>query len=271
LRWHNSYSSYAILIALVVLTFFPVLVMLSISFKDLNQYNLNPMVPSLPLHLENFAIAWKLMARYIVNNLIVVAASVTLVLLFGSFTAFVFARYLFPGKTLLWMVIMGVFAIPNVVILVPSFMLIVQLGLLNSLLAIILPYAAQQSFVILVFSTFFRSLPEEMFEAARMDGAGVLQLYRYLLLPLSRPILSAMAIWQVWWIWNDYVWPSLVLSRPALRTVSLGLVLFHDAMLQPEPGQAMAASVIAALPLVVLFLFSMRTFVAGLTAGAVKM
>jgi ABC-type glycerol-3-phosphate transport system permease component len=80
-----------------------------------------------------------------------------------------------------------------------------------------------------------------------------------------------MAIWQVWWIWNDYVWPSLVLSRPALRTVSLGLVLFHDAMLQPEPGQAMAASVIAALPLVVLFLFSMRTFVAGLTAGAVKM
>ena len=164
-------------------------------------------------------------------------------------------------------------AIPSAVILVPTFMLVVKLGVLNTLWAVILPYAAQQSFVIFVLTTFFATLPEEMFESARLDGAGHLSIYAHILLPLSWPIMSAMAIFEVWFHWNDYAWPSLVLSDPDLQTVAQRLVAFTDAQInvRPEPGQAMAASVIASIPLVLIFIFSMRTFIAGLTSGAVKM
>jgi ABC-type glycerol-3-phosphate transport system permease component len=211
------------------------------------------------------------MLRYILNNIIVVSISVFVVLLFGSFTAFVFARYVFPGKNVLWLIILGVMSIPIVVLLVPLFMLTVGFKILNTYLALILPYAAHQSLVILVLTSFIRGLPEELFEAARLDGANILQLYRHLVLPLALPAITAMAIFEVWWFWNDYIWPSLVLSKPEIRTVVLGLVQFHDDLSLPEPGQGMAASIIASLPLVILFLFSMRKFITGMTAGAVKM
>jgi ABC-type glycerol-3-phosphate transport system permease component len=112
-----------------------------------------------------------------------------------------------------------------------------------------------------------------MFEAARLDGASYLDIYGRIVIPLSWPIIGAMGIFQVWWHWNDYVWPSLVLSKPDLRTVAQALVQFNDALLaaHPEPGHSMAASVLASIPLVLLFLFSMRMFIAGMTAGAVKM
>lgn len=272
LRWRNYYLSYIILILLLIPTLFPIFVMLSISVKDFFQYTGTPLAPTWPFHWENYKAAWDVMARYYLNNLIVIGAATAISLLVGSLAAYALARYRFPGRQFVFFVILAVLAIPSVVILVPSFMLIVQLGILNTLWALILPYAAHLSLVIFVLTTFFATLPEEMFEAARMDGAGHMTLYGRLVLPLSWPILGAMAIFQVWWMWNDYVWPSLVISDPVKRTVAQGLVTFTDALInvQPEPGQAMAASVLASVPLVILFLFSMRTFIAGITAGAVK-
>lgn len=272
LRWHNTYLSYVVLLLLLIPTLFPIFVMLSISFKDFFQYTGAPLAPTWPLHWENYKAAWDVMARYYLNNLIVIGAATAISLAVGSLAAYALARYRFPGRQFVFFVILAVLAIPSVVILVPSFMLIVQLGILNTLWALILPYAAHLSLVIFVLTTFFATLPEEMFEAARMDGAGHMTLYARLVLPLSWPIIGAMAIFQVWWMWNDYVWPSLVISDPVKRTVAQGLVTFTDALInvQPEPGQAMAASVLASVPLVILFLFSMRTFIAGITAGAVK-
>jgi len=272
-RWHNFYVSYFILALLIIPTVFPIFVMLTLAFKDYSQYTVNPMLPSLPLHWENYGLAWDVMSRSYVNNVIIIGVSTIASLFFGSLTAYALARYNFPGRQLLFYAILAVLAIPSVVILVPSFMLIVQLGVLNTFWALILPYAAHQSLAIFVFTTFFSTLPEEMFEAARLDGASHLDIYARLVIPLSWPVLSAMAIFEVWWHWNDYVWPSLVLSNPDLRTVAQTLVIFTDAIInvRPEPGQAMAASVIASIPMVLLFLFSMRTFIAGMTAGAVKM
>ncbi len=272
LRWHNYYLSYVILILLLIPTLFPIFVMLSISFKDFFQYTGTPLAPTWPLHWENYKAAWDVMARYYLNNIIIIGAATAISLAVGSLAAYALARYRFPGRQFVFFVILAVLAIPSVVILVPSFMLIVQLGILNTLWALILPYAAHLSLVIFVLTTFFSTLPEEMFEAARMDGAGHMTLYARLVLPLSWPIIGAMAIFQVWWMWNDYVWPSLVISDPVKRTVAQGLVTFTDALInvQPEPGQAMAASVLASIPLVILFLFSMRSFIAGITAGAVK-
>ncbi|MCB8922176.1 MAG: carbohydrate ABC transporter permease [Ardenticatenaceae bacterium] len=270
-RWHNYYLSYIILAALAIPTLFPIFVMLVISMKSYSQYAANPMLPSFPLHLENYQVAWEFMSRSYLNNIIIIGTSTIFILLFGSLTAYALARYTFPGRQLIFYLILAVLAIPSSVILVPSFMLVVKLDILNTMWAAILPYTAHQSLVILVFYTFFSGLPEEMFESARLDGAGHLAIYSKLVLPLSWPIISAMGIFEVWLHWNDYAWPSLVLSNPEIRTVALQLVTFIDGMNVPEPGQAMAASVIASIPLILLFVFSMKTFIAGLTSGAVKM
>lgn len=269
-RWRNHYVSYIILLLFAIPTVFPIFVMLSISMKSFSQYMIEPLMPGLPFHFKNYQVAWEFMARSYFNNTVIIGCSTFFILLFGSLTAYVLARHIFPGRTLIFYFILAVLAIPSSVILVPSFMLMVKLKFLNTMWALILPYIAHQSLVILVFYTSFTTLPEEMFESARLDGAGHLSIYSKLVLPLSWPIISAMGIFEVWLHWNDYAWPSLVLSNPEIRTVALQLVTFIDGLYIPEPGQSMAASVIASIPLIVLFIFSMRTFIAGLTSGAVK-
>jgi ABC-type glycerol-3-phosphate transport system permease component len=269
-RWHNYYISYFILFLFAIPTILPIFVMLVISVKDYNQYSVNPMLPTLPFHFENYSTAWDFMARSYLNNVIIIGSSTLIILFLGSVTAYVLARYRFPGRKFIYFLILAVLAIPSSVILVPSFMLMVRLDVLNTVWAAILPYSAHQSLVILVFYTSFITLPEEMFESARLDGAGHGAIYFRLVLPLSWPIISAMGIFEVWLHWNDYAWPSLVLSNPDIRTVALQLVTFIDGMLVPEPGLSMAASVIASIPLILLFVVSMRTFITGLTSGAIK-
>ena len=147
----------------------------------------------------------------------------------------------------------------------------VALGILNTYWAVILPYMAHQSLIIIVMYTSFSQLNESMFESARMDGAGHFLIYTRIILPLSKPIISAMAIFEVWWHWNDYTWPSLVLSNPKILTVALQLVTFIDGMFFPEPGQQMAANILMSIPLMLIFFVSMRTFIRGITSGAMKL
>ena len=260
-----------ILIFFAVPTLFPIYVMLNIGVKDFFQYTLKPLAPTLPFHWDNFSIAWTFMARSFLNNLIIISISTVAVLFLASLTAYALSRHKFPGQRFFFYFILYVMAIPATVILVPSFLLVVQLGILNTLWAVILPYAAHQSFVIIVLFTSFSQLNESMFESARMDGAGHFTIYTRIVLPLAKPIIAAMAIFEVWWHWNDYTWPSLVLSSPNLRTVALRLITFVDGMWLPEPGQQMAANILASLPLILLFTFSMRTFITGMTSGSVKL
>jgi ABC-type glycerol-3-phosphate transport system permease component len=123
--------------------------------------------------------------------------------------------------------------------------------------------------MIFVLRTFIQSLPEELFEAGRMDGAGHMQLYWHIAVPLSAPVLSTLAILNVLQTWNDYIWPLLVIRENALRTVPLGLVYLKSSPI-PDPGAEMASYVIASVPLLFLFLAAMKSFVQGLTTGALK-
>ncbi len=270
IRGHGL-AGYIVLSVFAVPTLFPIYVMLNMAGKDLFQYTLRPLLPTFPYHFENYLYAWQFLARSFFNNLVIIGVSTTIVLLLASMTAYALARHSFPGKRFVFYAILCVLAIPATVIMVPQFMLVVQLGVVNTLFAVMLPYAAHQSLVIIVLYTSFSQLNESMFEAARIDGAGHLRIFTTIVIPLSKPILAAMAIFEVWWLWNDYAWPSLVLSSARLRTVALQLVTFVDGMAIPQPGQEMAANVIAALPIVLLFLFSMKTFISGITSGAVKL
>ena len=264
-------ASYVVLTFFALPTLFPIYVMFTLAGKDLFQYSLRPLVFTFPYHFRNFVAAWQFMARSFLNNVVIIGTSTLIVLFCASLTAYALSRHTFPGKRLIFNLILYVLAIPATVIIVPQFMLIVQLGVVNTLFAVMLPYAAHQALVIIVLYTSFGQLSESLFEAARMDGAGHFTIYTRIVVPLSKPIIAAMAIFEVWWLWNDYAWPSLVLTSANLRTVALQLVTFVDGMAIPEPGQEMAANVIAALPIILLFLFTMRTFVSGITSGAVKL
>jgi ABC-type glycerol-3-phosphate transport system permease component len=268
-KWAGRAVIQIVLGGFAILTFFPVLILLTLSFKNLDQFNNQPVGLSFPLHFENYAAAWKVMVEPIIHNIIVAVVATTLSILLGAVAAFVFARFNFPGRRILFAALLFNLLVPSTILLVPTFQLIVQFNLQNTLWALILPYAAHQSLIIFVLYAFFVELPGEMFEAARMDGARVLDLFGRIAIPLALPAISAMAIFQVWQIWNDYAWPVLVANSPSSRTVAAGLIFFND-FTRPEPGAGMAAAVIAALPVMVLFLATMRTFIAGMTSGAVK-
>ena len=266
----DQYVIQLILLVFAIFTIFPLLTLLNLSFKDPYQFNSNPMGPASPVTVENYTLAWRFMQDPLLHNIVIGIVSISASLAMASATAFVFARFEFPGRNWLFGALMLILLVPSTVLFVPTYQLIIQFSLQNTLWSLILPYAAHQSLLIVVLRAFFAELPSEMFDAARVDGAGVWQLFTRIAVPLSLPVLSAMAIFQIWWIWNDYAWPALVANSPDARTAVAAVIFFNDGMFRPEPGAGMAAAVIAAIPMVILFLVSMRTFVAGITAGALK-
>jgi ABC-type glycerol-3-phosphate transport system permease component len=257
------------LLTLAFITFAPLFTLLSLSVKDIYQFNVAPMGVTFPMHFDNYALAWKFMAEPIWHNVLVATIATLASLMMASISAFVFARFRFPGRDLLFFAIVILLFIPNTVLLVPTYQLIIRFSLQNTLWALILPYCAIQALAIMVLRTFFLEMPDELFDAAVVDGASVLQQFTAIGAPLARPVIGAMAIFQVWLIWNDYAWPSLVANAPQARTAALALIVFND-FTMPKPGAGMAAGVLAALPMLALFFVTMRTFIAGLTAGAVK-
>ena len=149
------------------------------------------------------------------------------VLVIASISGFVFARYNFPGRELFFFAILALLMIPGVLTLVPAFLLVKNLGLINTYWALILPYmAGGQIFAIFILRSFIAGLPEELFEAARLDGASTLQAFRHIVIPLSKPILVTIAVMNVLGTWNDYIWPLVTISDSKLWTISVGIVTF---------------------------------------------
>jgi ABC-type glycerol-3-phosphate transport system permease component len=240
------------------------------SFKDMTQYNDQFWLPVLPLHLENYTAAWTAIAPYMLNSVIVTAASAAGVVVLSCFAAYAFARFDFPGREMFYYLVIFLLMIPAVLTLVPSFLLVKSLGLMNTRWALILPYVAGgQVLAIFIMRAFFAGLPEQLFEAARIDGAGEISAFWRIGLPLTRPILITIAIMQVLSTWNDYVWPFLVVQDDSLKTLVVGLVIFQGRF-YTNWGPLMAGYTLASLPLLLLFLVGMRYFIEGLTAGALK-
>jgi len=259
-----------LLLALLALTLYPFAAMLLISGKDLAQFTRDPWSVSLPFHVDNYAAAWSSIDHYMLNSLIVSGASCMGVLVLSTLSAFVFARYSFPGRTVLFYLIIGLLMVPGILTLIPQYILVRDLHLLNTRWALILPYiSGGQIFGIFLLRSFFASLPEELFEAARMDGATDLTLLLRLVLPLSWSILATLAIFQVLATWNDLIWPAVVIDDDALKTVVTGIWSFSQ-QYSTDYGPLMAGYMLAALPLLVLFAVASRYFVAGLTSGALK-
>ncbi|MGM7722337.1 carbohydrate ABC transporter permease [uncultured Metabacillus sp.] len=264
--------SHLFLIFLAFISLYPFFYMIITSFKTNGQFYSNFFGITFPLHFENYATAWEAIGGYIFNSVLIGLVSVIIIIATSALAGYSFARLRYKGKNFLYMSVVALLMIPGLLTLIPLFLLIKSFGLLDSYIGLIIAFAAGgQAFTIFVFRQSFASLPEELFEAARIDGCGELRVFWQIVLPLSKPIIGTMAIWNLLSIWNEYMMPLVLMSNPDKFPITVGLIQFESQFVsQTLYGPMFAGYTIASLPLLILFLFTMRLFMKGLTSGAVK-
>ncbi len=253
--------------------FFPLYLMVIISFKDNRQFTNNQFLPDAfsTWKWENWSKAWETVSNYIANSIVTSMGAVVLCLITSTLTAYVMARYKFWGKEIIYYLIIGTMFLPSTAAtLVTLFELIKSMGMINKLYALVLVGAVGgQVTCIFILRQFIEDIPKELFESAQIDGAGHFQQIWHIVLPMSGSVMGTLAIMQFIGQWNNLMLPLIVMRDDALLTVPVGLMRL-DGEYVKEWGELMAGYTISSIPLVILFLFTMRLFVKGLSAGAVK-
>ena len=264
--------SHLIIAVLVILSLYPFLFMLMTSFKSNEQFYHHYFSFTFPFHWANYGEAWNEIGRPIWNSVTVTFVSVAGVLAISGLCAFAFARYRFRGSEVLFAVILIVLMVPETLTLISLFVILRDFGLLGSHTALYAVYISSgQVLATYILRNFFVSIPEELMEAADIDGAGDLQAAARIVLPLSGPVFATVAVMNVIAVWNDYIWPLITLPNPKLWTVTQGLATFQDRYSGMAAwGPLFAGFVIASLPLAALFAAAMRPFIAGISTGALK-
>ena len=261
----------AILFLLAALILYPLFWILMSSFKDYN--GIYGDVWGLPdiWHVENYMTAWNRgISQYFLNSLIVTICTLAGVVFASTFSAFGICQMKGRlGNFVFLFCLCGLLLSPQVCLL-PLFMLLKSLKLKNTLFAMILPYIAFRLPVsIMLIRSFFVGISRELEEAATIDGATLMQIYGHIYLPLSKPIISTVIITTAYYAWNEFVFATIFVDSSKLRTIPVGLMVFRDGLMT-EWGVVLAGMVISCLPIIVLFLLMQKSFVRGMTAGAVK-
>jgi ABC-type glycerol-3-phosphate transport system permease component len=271
-RRRRDLAKHAFILGFVLLEFFPLYVMLEVAFKDNGQFMQSPWLPASPSHWhwENWGFAFRLIAPYLANTIFVVVTSTVGSIGLAILGAYFFARYRLPFSGLLWSAFIVLMLLPAVANIVPLFMLLKHFSLLNTLWAlVVVGLASSQVFNIFVLRSFIEEIPRDMFEAAEMDGASHLQQLRAIVLPMSGPVIGTLSILTFLQQWNEFLLPLIVLRDQSKFTLGVGLI-YLDGEYVKQWGEIMAAYFVAAIPLIVIFLFCMKLFVRGLSAGAIK-
>jgi len=221
--------------------------------------------------MEGLRRAWRAVRPYMLNTLIVAGVTAFGVALIGSLTAYILARYRFFGSRLVFIVILSTMMFPGVLTLVPSFLLVKNLGLLNTYWAMILPYiAGGQIFAIFVFKSFFEGLPEDLFESARIDGAGHFAIYWHIVLPLSKPAVSVVVIMNILGTWNNFLWPFITNTEGKYHVIASGLYTLATSTHAANLSTMYSAYAISSIPLLIMFIYATKPFIRGMTSGALK-
>ncbi len=257
---------------IVAVELFPLYMMLQVSFKDNAEFLRNPWLPS-PIsewHWENWAFGLELILPYVANTTFVAVTGTAVGLFMAIMAAYFFARYKMPFASVIWAAFLVLMLMPSVANIVPLFSLLKDLNLLNSLWAlVILGISGVQVFNIYVLRNFIEDIPNDLFEAAEMDGASHFQQMLNVVIPMSGPIIGTLAILSFLAAWNDFLMPLILLRDEDLFTLGVGLI-YLDGEYVKQWGKIMAAFFIASIPLLVLFMFTVKLFVRGLSSGAVK-
>lgn len=262
---------YSMLSLAAVVWLLPVLwVVISALKTNSDLYSFPPKLWPQPVTFEHFKEAFRKgdFGLYFMNSTIVTLSSTLLLLLINSMAGFALAKYRFRGSSIILIGFISTLMIPIEVIMIPIFKVLSALGMYNTLLAIIIPPAATPTGVFLM-RQYLLSVPDELLEAARMDGAGEWKIYWSIILPIAKPILAVLAIFSFMWRWDDFVWPLIAISDPSKYTIQLALSNFIGEY-NVDWGSLLAMSVITMLPVLIVFMVFQRYFVSGMITSGMK-
>ncbi len=264
-------GSYTGLLLLTVLFVSPLLFMLTTSFKTNFEAAQPTWIPKDPT-TENYSFIFNAtqtpVLRWFANSLIAAAAQAALIVITASMAAYALARMEFPGKRLITALVIATIFIPPIVLLIPNYVIVSELGWLDSLTAVIVP-GVGGAFGVFFLRQFFVSLPRELEEAALLDGASRFQIFYKVILPLSKPALATLALLSFLTNWNDFLWPLYVLFSPERLTIQPGLSTMQSAF-TTDYATIMVGGVVASVPVLILFVIAQRFIIEGVSRSGLK-
>ena len=266
---------YAVLTIMALCIVLPFIWLVSTSFDRLKTYSL-PFPPRLlpkKFSLFNYQMAIQNVpiVKYLINTVCVLVLSVVLNLFVATLSGFVFSKGQFKGKGLLFVLMLSSMMIPIETKLMPMYGVVQSMGLSNSFFGVVLPPAVTCSMYIFFIKQFCDDLPSDLYEAGVIDGAGKFRIYWQIFLPLMGPVVATIVVLDVVNVWNDLLWPMIVLTDNSLSTIQLGLVMYNSgATGQVHAGIQTALSVLSVLPLALVFCFMQKYIVASIAATGIK-
>jgi multiple sugar transport system permease protein len=266
---------HVMLIGFGLVMLYPLLWMLSSSFKPNEIIFRDPSLIPSAIDLSNYGEGWNALLHpfhhYLLNSAIIVLGSVVGNLISCSMAAYAFARLKFRGRPIWFAIMLMTIMLPIHVIIVPQYILFSELQWINTFLPLIVPkLLATDAFFIFLMVQFFRGLPKELDEAARLDGCGHGRIFLRIMLPLSLPALATTAIFTFIWTWNDFFSQLIFLTRPDMYTVPIALRTFIDATSNSSWGPLFAMSIVSLVPVFIVFLFGQKYLVKGIATTGIK-
>jgi ABC-type glycerol-3-phosphate transport system permease component len=255
----------------VLLTAMPFIYMITASFKPGGEiYSIPISILPQSLYLGNYALLFgeTSFVRWFFNSVFVSLARTALAIFLALMAGYAFAKFEFRFKNVLFLLVLGTLTLPIYVLIVPLYDMMISFDWIDSYWSLIIPFGAQAIGVFLA-RQHLVSVPNELLEAARIDGAGEWSIFQQIIIPLAKPAIAVMAVLFFTASWRDYIWPLIVLTDDTKFTVSLGLPSLIGPYRQ-EYGAVMAGSFLSTLPIVIVFLVMQRRFIEGIMAGAVK-
>ncbi|MGD1822016.1 MAG: carbohydrate ABC transporter permease [Pleomorphochaeta sp.] len=262
---------HVVVVLLAVFCLFPVVWVILSSFKPQSELFRIPMTLfpkkwSFSNYIE--ALSYGSFVTYFSNTLFVAVVATVLTVLINIMAGYALAKYIFPGRNLIFTIMIGTLMIPLQVIMIPIFLQLKRFGMLNTLWGIIIPPAATPTGIFLA-RQYMVNLPNSMIESARIDGAKEFFIFRKIIIPLSKPIIATIAIFSFMWRWNDYLWPLIVITDNDKQTLQQALANFVG-QLQINWSNLLAMTTVSIIPVIAVFLMFQRYFMSGITTGAVK-
>ena len=274
-KWVVNFFTYLLVILICFVILFPILWLVSSALKSPEQqYQWPPQLIPSPIYLDNFVKLFDVMpiGTYILNSSLVATISVIGMCISSALAAYAFARMRFRGSRLLFSILLVTLIIPYALTIIPTFFVMSQVKLIDTLWPLILPNLFGSAFMIFLLRQAFRGIPQDLVDAAKIDGASDFQVFVRIFIPLSMPTLVTVALLTFLWSWNDLLGPLIYLNNPDLYTVQRGL-----AMLMGRAGTGldrrgiiMAGSLLGMLPMLVIYLFGQRYFIRGLSRSGIK-
>jgi raffinose/stachyose/melibiose transport system permease protein len=264
--------AYVLLISLAVMNLFPIAMLMLSSVKTTREIFMTPFALPKVWKFSNFTKAWEMakFATYFKNSILITGLSLVSLVFLSSMAAYVIARFAFRGRRALFLYMISGLAMPARLAIIPIFLLIRDLHLQDTYASLVLVYTgAGMAFSMFLLVNFFKTLPKELEDSARIDGAGPFRVYWSIDLPLLRPALATVIIFNFVDIWNDFFFPLILINKDSLKTIPLGIQAFVGEY-SVQWDLMFAALNISVLPVLIVFVLMSKQFISGLTEGAIK-